>query len=238
MGICVYRLSIFRTEHLHRYEEGSKLTGILYIHRISDNRFGGITGRNFNLFRRICGESILKNTVLVTNMWKEDSQVVNKAREKELSSRFFKPALDQGAKMVPHHNTTKSAHDILRRVVKNQPAVLQVQQELVDERKDIIDTMAGDFINKKLKEQIKRYQAELKELREEMKEALKAKDEEMRQELEETERALEESIMRTKKDSEGMAVSYAEQKEMVTTKMREKEQEMEKPPDHITIPVY
>ena len=176
-GIC---LSIFRTEHPHRYEDGSRLAGIIYVHRISDNRFGGITGRIFNMFRKLCGESTLKNVVLVTNIWREDSQ-----GERELISKFFKPALDKGVQMARHHNTVESAHNILRMIIKNHPVVPQIQQELVDERKDIIDTAAGDPITEELKEQIRRHQAELKEIRKEMALALEEKGEEIRHEVEE-----------------------------------------------------
>ena len=57
------------------------------------------------------------------------------------------------------------------------PVVLQIQRELVDERNDIVDTTAGDSIDSKLREQIRRHQADLKELREEMKQALKLEGE-------------------------------------------------------------
>ena len=67
------------------------------------------------MFRKVCGESTLNNVVLVTNMWKEDAQDVDEAREKELSGRFFKPALDKSAQTVRHHNTTESAHNIIRK---------------------------------------------------------------------------------------------------------------------------
>ena len=220
-------MSIFRTEHLHRYEEGSTLTGIIYVHRISDNRFGGVTGRNFAMFHKLCGESALKNVVLVTNMWREDSQVVNEARERELISGFFKPVLDKGAQVTRHNNTIESAHDILLRIVGNHPIALQIQRELVDERMDIIDTAAGGLINQELKEQIRQHQAELKELREEMMEALKWKDEEMRQELEEAKKALEEKATKATKASEGMATNYAVEKERVETKVEQAEQEVE-----------
>ena len=43
------------------------LTGILYVHRIYDNRFSGITGRNSSMVHKLCGESTLNNVVLVTN---------------------------------------------------------------------------------------------------------------------------------------------------------------------------
>ena len=87
--------------------------------------------------------------------------------------------------MVRHHNTLESAHSILRKIAKSDPIVLQIQRELVDEHKAIIDTAAGDSINKGLKEQIKRHQAELKAFREDMRQALKAKDDEMKERMQE-----------------------------------------------------
>ena len=217
---------LVRTEFLNRYEKGSTLSGVIYVHRISDNRFGGITGRNFNMFRKLCGESTLKNVVLVTNMWKDDAQDINEAREKELSSKFFKPALDKSAQMVRHHNTTESAHNIIRKIMENHPVPLQIQRELVDEGKSIIDTAAGESINQALKEQIRKHQVELKELREEMDQALREKDDETRRELEEVKRDLEEKVKKIKKDSEDMAATYAAEKERMEAKMKEMEQEV------------
>ena len=234
MGIGVCRLSIFRTEHLHRYEEGSTLTGIIYVHRISDNRFGGVTGRNFNMFRKLCGESTLRNLVLVTNMWGEDPQDVNEAREKELSSRFFKLALDKGAQMARHDNTIQSAHDILRSVPNKNPVVPQIQRELVDESNAFI-TGTAELLNHELGEQLRRHQADLGELRNEMAEALKWKDEEMRQELEEAKKALEEKATKATKASEGMAANYAVEKERVVAKMKEVEQGVEKEREQVEV---
>ena len=76
-----------------RYEEGSKLAGVIYVHRISDRRFSGIAGRNFKIFRELCGETSLKNVVLVTNMWSEVSRGIGEAREGELASTLNRPLI-------------------------------------------------------------------------------------------------------------------------------------------------
>ena len=119
------------------------------------------------MFHSLCGDSTLKNVVLVTNMWGKVSRKVDEAHENELSGKFFKPVLDKGARMVRHHNTTQSAHAIVRMIMKNHPAVLQIQRELVDDKTDIVDTAAGEAINRELNEQIRRHQAELEKLQEE-----------------------------------------------------------------------
>ena len=224
-GVCC--LSTPQTESHNRYQEGCTLSGVIYVHRISDNRFGGVTVRNFSLFRKLCGESTLNNVVIVTNMWKEDSRDVDEAREKELSDRFFKPALDKGARMARHYNTAQSANDIVRRIVKNHPIVLQIQRELVDEGKDITDTAAGESLNEELQEQIRKHQIELKGLKEDMAQALAEKDEETRRELEAVKRNLEEKIEKVKEDSENMAANFAAEKARMEAKMKEMKREAE-----------
>ena len=177
------------------------------------------------MFRELCGDAALKNVVLVTNMWREDSRDTNEAREKELARKFFKPVLDKGAQMVRHYNTVQSAHDIIRKIAVKPPIVLRIQRELVDKRKSILDTAAGKAINRELNEQIRRHRAELKEVQEEMKQALRDKDEVARQELEEEKRRLQERMEEIAKDSKGMPVDYAAEKKRMEARVKEVEQE-------------
>ena len=140
----------------------------------------GIVGRNFGSFNKLCGEMVgtLKNVVLVTNMWGIVRREIGEAREKGLPSNIFKLALDKGAQMVRHHDTVQSAHDIIRMITKNHPVV---RQELMDKRKDIINTTAA--INRELdNEQMRRHQTEPRENREKVERVLKGKDEEMEHE--------------------------------------------------------
>src|SRR5260221_379327 len=121
----------------HRYKNARKLSGVIYVHRISDFRMGGISTRNFRLFRQLCGDTTLKNVVIVTNMWGEVEKEIGEARNSELAGKdkFFKPALDKGALMLRHENTRHSAHNNLRRIVQNHPVTLQIQHEMVDEKR-------------------------------------------------------------------------------------------------------
>ena len=180
------------------------------------------------MFRELCGDTTLKNVILATNMWGEVSPEVGQSRENELSGRFFEPVIGKGAQMVRHHNTAQSAHDIIRLIMKNRPVVLQIQRELVDEHKDIVDTAAGEAVNKELNEQIRRHQAELRAVQEEMMQALQEKDEETRRELEEETRRLQEQMAKVRQDSEGMASNYAAEKGRMEAKMKEMEEEAKK----------
>lgn len=222
MPIAIRRFSIFLIDLLNRYEKGSKLSGIIYIHRISDNRFGGVAGRNFDMFRKICGDKALSNVVLVTNMWGDLSRdEFGKAYEKELSGGLFKPAIDLGAQTVRHHNTVQSAHQIVRRIAGDYPITLRIQRELVDRGKDIISTTAGEAVNRKLNEQIRKHQAELREVQEGMLQALIEKDEDTGSELEEEARKLQERMEEITRELERMPANYATEKQKVEARMKE-----------------
>lgn len=155
---------------MHRYQSGHKLTGLLFIHRISDFRMGGISLKNFKMFRRLCGEQTLRNVVIVTNMWGEVDRQLGEQREHELATQqdFFKPALDKSAKMMRHHNTLESAHEIIRHLLSNNPMALQIQREIVEEHKDVSQTSAADEIERELKAQRERQRIEAERVKREL----------------------------------------------------------------------
>jgi len=194
------------------YTEGMKLAGVIYFHRISDFRMGGISRRNFSMFRRLCGDSTLKNVVIVTNMWGEVTPEKGEARELELSTddAFFKPALEKGAVLDRHLHTKESGMRILARVVDNHPLALKIQTELVDEKKALLDTAAGDELNREMKALVAKHKAEIDDLRRETREAMRQKDLETQQELQAQERKLKTEIYRLEEQSEQLRSEFSE----------------------------
>jgi NADH dehydrogenase/NADH:ubiquinone oxidoreductase subunit G len=128
------------------------LHGILYLHRITDIRMGGISTRSFRLFKKICGDDTLKNVVIATTKWDLIAVEEGARREQELRTdgRFFKRALDLNAILARHNNTVGSAREILRTIFKNHPMALMIQRELVDEHRVLSDTLAGKEIGRQL----------------------------------------------------------------------------------------
>ena len=165
------------------------------------------------MFRELCGDSTLKNVVLVTNMWDEVSPEDGQYRENQLTSSFFKPVLNKGAQMVRHLNTTESAHNIIREIIRNHPIVLQIQREVVDEEKDILGTSVGEVVKKEINELIERLQADSEKVQAKLVQALKEEDEVARGELKEEKRKIQALVEKVKKDLEEMTSSYAAEKE-------------------------
>ncbi|KAL6717681.1 hypothetical protein ACLMJK_005596 [Lecanora helva] len=51
------------------YARDIKLFGNIYLHRITDVRYGGVASRQLNIFRHLCGENDLDSVVLATTFW-------------------------------------------------------------------------------------------------------------------------------------------------------------------------
>jgi len=162
------------------YREGKKLAGIIYMHRISDFRVGGIAAKNFRMFRQLCGDRALKNIVIVTNMWGEVSLEVGDAREQQLktNSKFFKNAIDKGAGIARHDNTVDRAREILRGIMNKQPIVLGIQDEMINHGKHIRETDAAGELHRNIMEEEIRKRAEIAYHKEEA----EAKSQQMKQE--------------------------------------------------------
>ncbi|KAF9259473.1 hypothetical protein L218DRAFT_947600 [Marasmius fiardii PR-910] len=96
------------------YEEGHKLTGVIYLHRISDLRMGGIARRNFNMFKELCGESSLKNVAIVTNMWGQMKRHQKEMRELQEQTEAAIKAKDEQTRKELEIETTKLKTEMTR----------------------------------------------------------------------------------------------------------------------------
>lgn len=213
------------TAMLSRYEQGARLAGIIYMHRISDTRLGGTSSRNFRIFRELCGESTLKNVLIVTNMWSEVDPELAEDRERELATnpKFFKPVVDRGARMLRNLNTRESAHAILRYLINSQAHTLQIQHELVNEHRDLAQTSAGTELTRLLKEQSNRHEEQLREVRRELEEAMRAKDEEARKELQEEITKKQDELDQIRSETERMAAEFAKERARLEARIAEME---------------
>ena len=159
--------------------------GVVYLHRISDNRMGGASTRSFRLFRSLCGDDVLENVVIVTNMWSKVSIQEGGMREQQLitDDRFFKPAMDRGARIFRHDHTVSCALDILRPILDNKPRPLAIQRELVNEHKHICDSGAGREVNHRLRAFTRKCTEDMNSLKAELVEVIRERDEKAEREL-------------------------------------------------------
>lgn len=146
------------------YKNDIKLSGIIYLHPISDTRVTQHATKNLQMFQKLTGEKNLKNVMLATSMWDKVSADEGRAREQELKSKFWKVLLAFEAKTVRYAGTPESARSIARAMMANKPFFVQLQREMGKDNKALRDTEAGRQVMMelvKLKEEHKRELADM-----------------------------------------------------------------------------
>ncbi|KAF9075409.1 P-loop containing nucleoside triphosphate hydrolase protein [Rhodocollybia butyracea] len=198
------------------YRSDIRICGVIYFHRITDNRVSGTSKRNMKMFQELCGFNAMSNVIIVTNMWgnfaDEKARREGEAREAQLGgmSIFLKQALDGGAKIFRHDNSTETARNIISTLLRNEPVTLLIQKEMVDEKKSLTESAAGSQLNHELREQIKKHEEEMREVLSEI--AAKHKDERYEKELEEEARKLKELLNKVHMEKEKMATDFEKMK--------------------------
>ncbi|KDR82101.1 hypothetical protein GALMADRAFT_135468 [Galerina marginata CBS 339.88] len=128
------------------YEEKVLLSGIIYLHRVTDNRMSGTPYRNLRIFGELCGERAANNVFLITTMWDRLDQDLGESREQSLQKTFWKPMLDNGATIARfNNNEPTSAWDIIDSVIsrRSKPIPLLLQEEIIDCNRSLKETHAG-----------------------------------------------------------------------------------------------
>lgn len=157
------------------YAQDIKLSGILYLHRITDVRVGGTSLRNLTMFKKLCGNDFYPRVFLVTTMWDKVGSNEGEAREKELISKsdFWGTMIGGGACVSRHHGTRDSAMNILRKVIQNRNVeaskVLKVQHEMVDDGLRLDQTSAGRLFEAELLKQREKHERQLRDMQEDVK---------------------------------------------------------------------
>lgn len=128
-----------------RYKKNIHLSGLLYFHRISDNRMAGSLLKNFHLFEQICGTDF-NRIVLITTMWDQVDEPMGLRREQELVNIYWKLSIDRGSSVAKFQNTRVSAFEIVMPILKatNKSAgPLLLQKEMADKGLKLSETTAG-----------------------------------------------------------------------------------------------
>ena len=141
----------------------------------------------------------------MTNMWGKVTPEVGEARERQLSTRFFKSAIDKGSRLLRHDNTVESAHAVIRAILNNHPLPLQIQEELVDQHMEFPQTGAGQEIHKALNEHAEKLEDRIKELQTDLQ---NVEEQETRQELKEEIRVSQGTLSSVQMGSTSMHATY------------------------------
>jgi hypothetical protein len=196
-----------------------QLSGIIYLHRITDDRMSGSSLRNLTTFKKLCGENAFQYIKLATTMWKNLngpnlSYDTGVAREKELTSRkdWWGMMCERGSSVVRHDGTKECAlemiEDLIQRRAQGGPVLLEIQKEMVDDKKSLEDTAAGQEVEKELTLAKKKFEEQLTDIQESYDEALKERDMQLAEVLKEQRDDLEKKLQKAGEAQENLKITF------------------------------
>ena len=115
---------------------GDKLIkGLVYMHDISQSRFGGLALRHFALFEKLCGADNFEHVVLVTSKWLKsptyDEEQQELRREQDLINTYWKNMTARGSQVERFDGSPESARQILG-VLQRKPRLVKLQEPTLE----------------------------------------------------------------------------------------------------------
>lgn len=93
-----------------------RVSGILYLYRITDNRMTDPPYPNFQMFQRLVGERYHSRVLLVTTMWEIVNPKAGEQRKKEVE-KHWQEMTANGSAVLVHNGTGDSARNIVERLL-------------------------------------------------------------------------------------------------------------------------
>ena len=118
------------------YKEQKLLSGILYLHRITDNRVVDTPLKNLRAFRKLCGRDVLGKIYLTTTMWDEVDQSLGERMLDELKTDYWKAVIIQEAQIIRCRNDDDSPKSI--KSLERRPLVKYSQLDKLDEKQMLL----------------------------------------------------------------------------------------------------
>ncbi|KAL2809243.1 hypothetical protein BJX63DRAFT_435377 [Aspergillus granulosus] len=199
------------------YSQNIRIHGVIFLHRITENRVTGSARRNIELMKALCGPDYFPHVALATTHWSTTRESASKLRDRErllqTQDAFFRPLLSGGATMFRHDDEAASACRIVRHLINLKDEhggrvipPLALQRELVDESKKLDETAAGRVVM----EAAARKFAEAKEEIDALKLAIKQADKEHAETLRQMKEENERMVRTIEKARENMAMRSRE----------------------------
>ncbi|KAE9368405.1 hypothetical protein N431DRAFT_303930, partial [Stipitochalara longipes BDJ] len=136
------------------YKQGTRLNGLIYLHRISDPRMAGSAMKNLSMFRKLCGSDNFRNVILGTTFWKNINQITGEEREQELatSNEMWGSMIKKGSKVVRVLEDRPSNLAIFEDIARNNGKIVTDAQKEMLAGKSRLDTAAALDLGTKIYE--------------------------------------------------------------------------------------
>ncbi|VUC35472.1 unnamed protein product [Clonostachys rosea] len=210
------------------YKSKILLSGIIYLHRITDVRMQGSAKKNLLMFKQLCGQDALKQVILVTTMWDRVSREEGTRREEELinTSEFWGWMVSKGSSVRRHGHNESSAKELVHQLIGHSNCITtDLQKQLIDENLTLDQTSAGRELQSELRKEQEKWAKRLAEVEEQMRAAIQQRDQEAEEALKEVRDEYTVKIQQVEKDTVALRFnmeSLISQRDIRLGKMQQK----------------
>ena len=129
--------------------------------------------KNLRMFEELCGKNAFQNIILATTMWDEVDEETGEAREEELKTKYWRSMLERNSTTSRFMRTRESALALIDPLIDEANIRISVllQKEMVDMRKKLPATSAGQELFSTMEELVNKRGDLLRRIRTEMKRA-------------------------------------------------------------------
>ena len=127
--------------------------------------------KNLRMFEELCGKNAFHSVILTTTMWDEVDKEIGEERERELKEKYWKLMLARNSTTSRFLRTRESAFDLIEPLIEaaNKRSSVLLQDELVEMRKSLPATAAGQELFSAMGQLVSQREDLLRRIRHEMK---------------------------------------------------------------------
>lgn len=199
------------------YRQEIQLAGVIYLHKITDNRLGGSGAKNLRMFKKLCGENFYSSVVLATTMWGNmvgsEMLAMGEERERQLidNSDWWGLLTQRGSKVFRHDDSDprESALAIVGHLLDTgHNAVLDIQRQLVDEHRTLQETAAGEEVSEDLIAMKKQHEEDIAELKQGQQDAERMNDQKLAAALMNERMVAQKAMLQAEKDKHDLQMDF------------------------------
>jgi len=127
------------------YRRGLRLNQLLYFHRITGDRPSESDLKYLRMFKKLCGKTDYRNTILGLTCWDQEEDEIVEAREKAFKDtpEVWGDMIEEGMRIERVPLERQKCIDIFLGQAKSGAIVLDIQHEMVHKEKPACNTRAA-----------------------------------------------------------------------------------------------
>ncbi|KAK4198999.1 hypothetical protein QBC40DRAFT_88013 [Triangularia verruculosa] len=148
-----------------QHTAGFKLCGVIWLHGIEQQRMRLSDEQALIMFQDICGKEGLSSVTLLTTKWDTlHDERTGAMRERTLRRKYWKDMVNSGATAQRFDGSQGMAKAIIRRIMRNDGVVLQIQKDSMEKGKRLRDTAAGVRIVQELEGHLRQQEDKVRKM--------------------------------------------------------------------------